>query len=146
MERHYVAVDVPLPAGLEAVDLQLATSAHLPTAQHQEPSEGEGEEGFDDNGTDGQAAGDSGGADDFDASGWFYSPFVWSEKRDDRAVYFADVLPAGVHVQSFVARATTPGKFLLKPAKAEEMYTPEVFGRSEGGTITIVAQKPLAQK
>ncbi len=146
MERHYVAVDVPLPAGLEAVDLQLATSAHQPTAQHQERNEGEGEEGFDDNGTDGQAGGDSGGADDFDATGWFYSPFVWSEKRDDRAVYFADVLPAGVHVQSFVARATTPGKFLLKPAKAEEMYTPEVFGRSEGGTITIVAQKPLAQK
>jgi uncharacterized protein YfaS (alpha-2-macroglobulin family) len=140
MERHYVAVDVPLPAGLEAVDLQLATTARLPTAHHQEAKEGEGEEGYDDN----SAQGDSGDAEsDY---GYFYSPFIWSEKRDDRAIYFADLLPPGVHLQSFVARATTPGKFLLKPAKAEEMYSPEVFGRSEGSMITVVAQKPLASK
>ncbi len=135
MERHYVALEVPLPAGLEAVDLQLATSARLPTARNQEASEGESEEGYDD-----QGPGDG------DDAGYFYSPFIWSEKRDDRALYFADLLPPGVHVQSFVARATTPGKFLLKPAKAEEMYSPEVFGRSEGGTIEVIAQKPLAEK
>ena len=46
MERHYVAVEVPLPAGLEAVDLQLATSAQQPTSAHQERNEGEGEEGL----------------------------------------------------------------------------------------------------
>jgi len=141
MERHYVAVEVPLPAGLEAVDLQLATSAHAPTAPHQEANEGGEEEGYDDQGATG---GDDGEVDD--ASGWFYSPFIWSEKRDDRVIYFSNLLPPGVNVQSFVARATTPGTFLLKPAKAEEMYTPEVFGRSAGGTITVVAQKPVAQK
>jgi len=134
--------------------MQLATSAQKPTARHQERNEGEGEEGYDDNG--GSASGgdtseegandDQGSAGSYGGEGFFYSPFIWSEKRDDRAIYFADVLPPGVHVQSFVARATTPGKFLLKPAKAEEMYTPEVFGRSEGGTITVVAQKPLAEK
>ncbi len=146
MERNYVAVDVPLPAGLEAVDLQLATSARGPAAPHDEQREGEGEEGYDDNGANGDNGNDE---DDHAENAWagaFYSPFVWSEKRDDRAVYFADTLPAGVHVQSFVARATTPGTFLLKPAKAEEMYTPEVFGRSEGGTITVVAQHPVASK
>ena len=34
----------------------------------------------------------------------------------------------------------------LKPAHAGEMYAPEVFGRSEAGTVKIVAQEPLAQR
>ena len=134
MERHFVAVDVPLPAGLEAVDTQLATASHQVRETNEEQpegGEGAGEEGYDDNGQ---------------GSYGFWSPFNYSEKRDDRVVYFADDLPPGVHVQSFIARATTPGKFLLKPAQAEEMYTPEVFGRSEGGTLTVTAQRPLTQK
>ena len=43
----------------------------------------------------------------------FWSPFVLEEKRDDRLVLFADELPPGLHVTSFVARATTPGEFVL---------------------------------
>ncbi|HEX9579326.1 MAG TPA: hypothetical protein VF993_16345, partial [Myxococcales bacterium] len=76
----------------------------------------------------------------------FWSPFNYSEKRDDRVVYFADHLPPGVHLESFVARATTPGEFILRPAHAAEMYAPEVFGRSESGAITVVLTQPLAQK
>ena len=128
-ERNFVAVEVPLPAGLEAVDTALATARALPT----EPTE------------EGQDSAESSSFGDEDA-GYFWSPFVYSEKRDDRVVYFADHLPPGVHVLSFVARATTPGKFVLKPAHAGEMYTPEVFGRSEGGVVTVVAVQPLAQK
>ena len=33
----------------------------------------------------------------------------------------------GVHTYRYVARATTPGTFVVPPAKAEEMYTPEVY-------------------
>ena len=128
-ERSFVAVDIPLPAGLEAVDTQLATTRVQPRGLHEEAQEGE----------------ESASYDDQDA-GSFWSPFDYSEKRDDRVVYFADHLPAGVHVVSFVARATTPGKFVLKPAHAGEMYAPEVFGRSEGGTVTVVAASPLAQR
>ena len=136
MERHFVAIDVPLPAGLEAVDTQLATASHQVRERNEEQPEGEGGEG----------AGEEGYDDNGQGSYGFWSPFNYSEKRDDRVVYFADDLPPGVHVQSFIARATTPGKFLLKPAHAEEMYTPEVFGRSEGGTMTVTAQRPLTQK
>ena len=125
-ERSYVAVEVPLPAGLEAVDTALATSRQQPRARDEEAQEGEDSEGFD------------------ATQNMFWSPFVYSEKRDDRVVYLSDHLPPGVHTLSFVARATTPGKFVLKPARAEEMYAPEVFGRSEGGTFTVVAQQPLA--
>ena len=39
---------------------------------------------------------------------------------------------------TYVARATTPGQFVVPPAKAEEMYAPEVFGR--GGTDRVVVE------
>ncbi|MFP2899396.1 hypothetical protein [Corallococcus sp. 4LFB] len=76
----------------------------------------------------------------------FWSPFNHTEMRDDRVVFFADELPPGVHVTSFVARATTPGDFVLKPAHAEEMYTPEVFGRSEGGRFPVLMPDEVASK
>jgi hypothetical protein len=33
--------------------------------------------------------------------------------------------------------ATTPGKFVAPPAKAEEMYSPEVFGRSASDWVIV---------
>jgi uncharacterized protein YfaS (alpha-2-macroglobulin family) len=42
----------------------------------------------------------------------------------------------GIHVA--MARATTPGVFVVPPPKAEEMYQPEVFGR--GGTDQVVVK------
>jgi uncharacterized protein YfaS (alpha-2-macroglobulin family) len=130
-ERNFVAVEVPLPAGLEAVDTALATTRKLAREKNEEPQESEETSSMDEQ----EIWTDS-----------FWSPFNYSEKRDDRVVFFADHLPPGVHLESFVARATTPGKFILKPAHAAEMYAPEVFGRSESGVITIVLTQPLAQK
>jgi len=37
----------------------------------------------------------------------------------------------------YTVRATTPGVFAAAPAKAEEMYAPETFGRTSGTTVTI---------
>ena len=68
----------------------------------------------------------------------FWSPFNHRERRDDRMVLFADRLPAGIHEATFVARATTPGTWVLQPAQAEGMYAPEVFGRSDGGTFRVL--------
>ena len=39
--------------------------------------------------------------------------------------------------QGYVARATTPGSFVVPPTKAEEMYHPEVFGRSAGDRLVV---------
>jgi hypothetical protein len=57
--------------------------------------------------------------------------------RDERAEAFTTLLWDGVYDYSYMARATTPGEFIVPPAKAEEMYTPEVFGRS-GSDLVIV--------
>jgi uncharacterized protein YfaS (alpha-2-macroglobulin family) len=131
--RDWVAVEVPLPAGLEAVDTTLATTAQNATAPHQEADDSEETESDEETYADGR---DNEGSFSEYAS-TFWSPFNHTEKRDDRVVLFADHLPPGVHVASFVARATTPGEYLMKPAHAEEMYDPEVFGRSTGGTFKV---------
>jgi alpha-2-macroglobulin len=59
------------------------------------------------------------------------------EARDNRSEAFALTLREGTHRFSYTARATTPGTFVAAPAKAEEMYSPETFGRSAGTTVTI---------
>ena len=50
----------------------------------------------------------------------------------------ADSLEAGVHTHRYLARALTPGAFTLPGSKAEQMYAPERFGRSDERTIKIV--------
>jgi uncharacterized protein YfaS (alpha-2-macroglobulin family) len=56
--------------------------------------------------------------------------FSHQNLRDDRAEAFTTYLLAGVWQYSYLARATTPGNFVAPPAKAEEMYSPETFGRA----------------
>ena len=68
--------------------------------------------------------------------GWAWS-FNHRELRDARALHFADRLPAGIYHLRYLARATTPGDFIVPPAKAEEMYRPEVFGRTATQRMTI---------
>ncbi|MGA9520759.1 MAG: MG2 domain-containing protein [Myxococcaceae bacterium] len=136
-ERHYAVVEVPLPAGLEPVDTSLATTAR----QTQSPEAEASEEGYEYESAEDQV--------DADQNPWaysFWSPFNHVEQRDSRVVLFADHLPPGVHVSSFVARATTPGTFLLKPAKGELMYEPEVFGRSEGGTFEVLIPSEVSRR
>jgi uncharacterized protein YfaS (alpha-2-macroglobulin family) len=57
--------------------------------------------------------------------------------RDNRSEAFALHMNEGRHQFSYTVRATTPGTFIAAPAKAEEMYSPETFGRSSGETVVI---------
>jgi uncharacterized protein YfaS (alpha-2-macroglobulin family) len=57
--------------------------------------------------------------------------------RDNRAEAFTMMLSEGVWNYSYIALATTPGNFIVPPAKAEEMYTPETFGRSKTSFVRI---------
>ena len=43
-----------------------------------------------------------------------------------------------MHTYTYVARATTPGEYVVPPAKAEEMYAPETFGRT--GTDRVIVE------
>jgi uncharacterized protein YfaS (alpha-2-macroglobulin family) len=116
--RTYVVVDDPLPAGFEPVDTGLSTTS---SAFSRAGSE---------------AACD--GHDCSAASGGGYA-YVWSrrELRDDRALYFVDHMSGGIYHYRYFARATTVGRFVVPPTKAEGMYEPETFGRTVAAVVEV---------
>ena len=73
---------------------------------------------------------------------WRWTWYEHQNLRDDRTEAFSSYLWAGTHEYSYVARATTPGTFVVPPAKAEEIYAPEVFGRSGSDTVIIEDAEP----
>ena len=68
---------------------------------------------------------------------WWARPWYDHQNlRDERVEAFASLLWEGDHEYTYLARATTPGDFIAPPPRAEEMYTPETFGR--GGSDRVV--------
>ncbi|MCP3998957.1 MAG: hypothetical protein GY722_28425, partial [bacterium] len=108
--RTHVALVDPMPAGFEALNPAFAVSAPIPQE----------ESGFVER-----------------SIFWWWQWFEHQNLRDDRAEAFASLLWAGTYDYSYVVRATTPGTFVVPPAKAEEIYAPETFGRS-GSDVVII--------
>lgn len=122
--RYHVALVDPLPAGFEALNPGLATTGTIP-ADRPDTS-------FPDS-----AAGGGLGARTL-SSWWWQRPwFEHQNLRDERAEAFAALLWEGVHSYSYVARATTPGEFIVPPPKAEQMYHPETFGRGSTDRVIV---------
>ena len=113
-ERRYVAVTDPLPGGFEAVESWFATTA-ADLAREQLAPEDSGDW----------------------MAWWARGGFDRVERHDDRVLLFATRLAEGEHVFSYLARATTAGTFRTAPAHAEEMYEPEVFGRTSTDLVTV---------
>jgi uncharacterized protein YfaS (alpha-2-macroglobulin family) len=63
-----------------------------------------------------------------------------SELRQDRAVFFVDLLNPGRYSLRYLARVVSAGETTAPAAKIEEMYHPERFGTTE--TLRVSA-KPL---
>ena len=59
------------------------------------------------------------------------------EVYGDKVLIFANVLPAGSYIFDYVAKAATKGKFAVPPTQIEEMYNPEVFGRTMTSEMEI---------
>lgn len=77
------------------------------------------------------------GLGDAEANWWHRTWYNHQNLRDDRAEAFSSYLWPGTHQYSYVVRATTPGTFVVPPARAEEIYAPEVFGRSGSDTVVV---------
>ncbi|MBI3203583.1 MAG: Ig-like domain-containing protein [Myxococcales bacterium] len=124
--RHFVVVDDPLPAGLEAVDANLSNTAAWLRVPHAGGEDEADCRDCDDEQDDRVAHGTA-----------FLDSWYRRELRDDRVLFFVDHMAAGMYHYRYLARATTLGKFVVPPTKAEEMYTPETFGRT-GATLVEV--------
>ena len=108
-----VLVDA-LPAGLEALNPALAASPRSPA---EEPADE---------------------ADAVQLPTWYgWTWFDHENLRDDRVEAYSAYLYGGTYEYTYFARATTPGVFVAPPARAEEIYAPEVFGRSASDTVAI---------
>jgi uncharacterized protein YfaS (alpha-2-macroglobulin family) len=109
--RYHVALVDPIPAGLEALNPALAVTGTIPQDETDETSK----------------------------RGWWWMRqwFEHQNLRDERVEAFASLLWEGVHLYTYVARATTPGTFVVPPPKAEEMYHPETFGRGQTDRVVV---------
>jgi uncharacterized protein YfaS (alpha-2-macroglobulin family) len=116
-DLYYVVVEDPLPAGTEAVDTSLKTTTQV--GQAPELTRTDPEDPF-------------GG---YGGWGWWW--FSHTEMRDEKVVLFATQLPKGAYEYTYMIRAGLPGTFKVMPSVANEMYFPEVFGRSDGMVFDI---------
>jgi uncharacterized protein YfaS (alpha-2-macroglobulin family) len=62
--------------------------------------------------------------------GHWWGSFDHVEYYDDKVLFFAQQLFPGEHTRVYFVRAATGGRFLSPQTRAEEMYSPEVFGTS----------------
>lgn len=125
--REQVVIDDPLPAGLEPVQSKLATTAR--------------DLAVDERGDEGDEADADARSDDMVANGQAYqSSWYHREFHDDRVLTFVDHMAAGMYHYRYLARATTPGKFVVPPTRAECMYEPETFGRTGAVSFEVKAK------
>jgi uncharacterized protein YfaS (alpha-2-macroglobulin family) len=110
-EGRFIAVSDSLPAGFEVIDANIKTTAADLSAYSQR-REGE-------------------------AYSWRRGGFDHIERHDDRVLLFATRLAPGWHEFSYLARATSAGRYTASGVRAEAMYSPEVYGRSPGVQIVI---------
>jgi len=118
-DLHYLIVEDPLPSGLEAVDTALKTTSLVVQENTGMVSKGDSAK---------------------EKSGprwWQYDYFSRVEPRDDRVALFATYLPKGTYQYTYLAQATSEGRFQAMPARGYEMYFPEVSGRSQGGSFVV---------
>ena len=120
--RYHVALVDPLPAGLEILNPGLAVTESVPPAPR----------------------GSSTSVTTVGSRSYGRNSYYWRANwfehqnfRDERAEAFSSLVWGGVYNYSYVARATTPGEFVVPPAKAEEMYHPETFGRTGTDFVTV---------
>jgi len=114
-QRNWVAVTDPLPAGFEPVESWFATTARdLVNTQDRDMEENQEWREI-----------------------WERGGFDHVERHDDRVLLFATRLSEGEHTFRYVCRATTSGTFRTESAHAEEMYEPEVFGRTGTDVVEV---------
>src|SRR5690554_2598401 len=94
-ERHYVAVEDPLPAGFEAINTSFETTSQARVDEHLRPDPGAY----------------------YDWWSYWMMSFDYSEQHDDRVTLFKSDLSPGIYRHAYLARASTPGKFT---ARSEE--------------------------
>lgn len=123
--RNFVVVNDPVPGGLEPVNRDLATASTVDADKG----------AF-------KAAGGSwwfrqGDWNSFGLSRW---NFYHQELRHDAVRFYSDYLPAGNYHLSYTAQAVATGQFTVMPSLSEEMYDPDIFGKSGAAMLQVTEE------
>jgi uncharacterized protein YfaS (alpha-2-macroglobulin family) len=110
---YYMLVEDYLPAGAEVLDVSLKTSQQGAAEPHYDLHE------------------------PF-AQGWGWWYFNDPQIYDDRIAWAVDVLPAGTYELTYQLVPLLPGEFKVMPARAWQLYFPEVQGNSAGDIFEII--------
>ncbi len=110
---NYVVIEDPLPGGAEGINPNLSTSTVIGTRPSFTNSNNSRRYGW----------------------GWWW--FSNIEFRDEKVVLTAPYLPRGTYEFKYSMRASVAGVYNVIPTTAQEVYFPEVYGRSNGSAFTI---------
>ncbi len=120
--RNFLVVDDHVPGGLEPVNRDLATASTVDADKAKM---------------------------DYAADSWFFHYGDWSwygmsrwsfyhkELRHDAARFYSEYLSPGNYHLSYTAQAVAAGEFTIMPAHSEEMYDPDVFGKSAPAILNV---------
>jgi uncharacterized protein YfaS (alpha-2-macroglobulin family) len=111
MERSFVILDDPLPAGLSVLNPDFQTTSQYDVRETRASRDSE----------------------------WagYWGNFYRSEIYFDRVQVFADYLYRGVHTWKYLVIATNAGDFAVPNTVVLEMYNPEVFGRNANRRVLV---------
>jgi uncharacterized protein YfaS (alpha-2-macroglobulin family) len=123
--REQVVIDDPLPAGLEPIDFALDTSAASQDLDRRAPPDPADEA---------HPRRDYGAFREVEG--------IHREQHDDRVLTFIPHVDPGLYHFQYLARATTPGDFVVPPTRAECMYAPDVRGRTAATRFTVGPAAP----
>lgn len=109
MERPFVMLDDPLPAGLKVLNPSFKTGLQPDMEKGSRDSQW----------------------------GGYWGNFFRSEIYFDRVQVFADYLRRGTHKWTYLVIATNAGEYTVPNTVVSEMYNPEVFGRNDNRKVTV---------
>lgn len=120
--RSFVVVNDPIPGGLEPLNQDLANTSAVDAEKAVDKIDR--------------------GSFMWKYSDWSYFSisyfgFYHQEIRHDSVKFYSEFLEKGRYQLSYMAQAIAPGTFVAMPMHAEEMYDPDVFGKTNADTLEV---------
>jgi uncharacterized protein YfaS (alpha-2-macroglobulin family) len=112
-DQVFTVIEDPIPAGAEAIDPGLETSAS------------------------GTAGSIKRIGQEYECCFWGWWYFDRIEYRDEKVVFLSEFLPAGTYQYTYTLQTAIPGEYQINPATARQEFFPDVFGRSDGFLFEI---------